>query len=130
MWEESYEWLAPMPDMTFWEKASQRGTKMEKKRKIVQYRERLDKTLSSPDLTDVEILKKHVKSQLLPSSELEDEGVVTFFYLFILVPKCVRCCRYNSWMYRNCRIVPELSSVSNLWTKLNHMVRRHVWEPN
>jgi len=69
---------------------------MEKKRKIVQYRERLDKTLSSPDLTDVEILKKHVKSQLLPSSELEDEGVVTFFYLFILVPKCVRCCRYNS----------------------------------
>lgn len=46
---------------------------MEKKRKIVQYRERLDKTLSSPDLTNVEILKKLVKSQLLPSSELEDE---------------------------------------------------------
>ncbi|XP_024633122.1 uncharacterized protein [Medicago truncatula] len=47
---------------------------MEKKRKIVQYRERLDKTLASPDLTNVEILKKLVKSQLLPSSELEDEG--------------------------------------------------------
>ncbi|KEH41854.1 putative START-like domain-containing protein [Medicago truncatula] len=46
---------------------------MEKKRKIVQYRERLDKTLASPDLTNVEILKKLVKSQLLPSSELEDE---------------------------------------------------------
>lgn len=46
---------------------------MEKKRKIVQYRERLDKTLASPDLTNVEILKKRVKSQLLPSSELEDE---------------------------------------------------------
>lgn len=46
---------------------------MEKKRKIVQYRERLDKTLASPDLTNAEILKKLVKSQLLPSSELEDE---------------------------------------------------------
>lgn len=46
---------------------------MEKKRKIVQYRERLDKTLASPDLTNVEILKKLVKSQLLPSTELEDE---------------------------------------------------------
>lgn len=46
---------------------------MEKKRKIVQYREKLDKTLASPDLTNVEILKKLVKSQLLPSSELEDE---------------------------------------------------------
>ncbi|CAK8571279.1 unnamed protein product [Lathyrus sativus] len=47
---------------------------MEKKRKIVQYRERLDRTLASDDLTNVEILKKLVKSQLLPSSELEDEG--------------------------------------------------------
>ncbi|CAL5207494.1 unnamed protein product [Lathyrus oleraceus] len=47
---------------------------MEKKRKIMQYRERLDRTLASDDLTNVEILKKLVKSQLLPSSELEDEG--------------------------------------------------------
>jgi hypothetical protein len=47
---------------------------MEKKRKIVQYREKLDRTLASPDLTNVEILKNLVKSQLLPSSELEDEG--------------------------------------------------------
>jgi hypothetical protein len=34
----------------------------------------LDRTLASPDLTNVEILKNLVKSQLLPSSELEDEG--------------------------------------------------------
>lgn len=47
---------------------------MEKKRKIVQYRERLDRTLASPDLTNVDILKKLVKSQFQPSSELEDEG--------------------------------------------------------
>ncbi|XP_004497632.1 uncharacterized protein [Cicer arietinum] len=47
---------------------------MEKKQKIVQYREKLDRTLASPDLTNVEILKKLVKSQLLPSPELEDEG--------------------------------------------------------
>jgi len=66
---------------------------MEKKRKIVQYREKLDKTLASPDLTNVEILKKLVKSQLLPSSELEDEGGGNIL-LFILVPKCVRRCRY------------------------------------
>ncbi|TKY53188.1 hypothetical protein E2542_SST24712 [Spatholobus suberectus] len=47
---------------------------MEKKRKIVQYRERLDRTLASPDLTNEEILKKLVRSQLLPSSEPEVEG--------------------------------------------------------
>lgn len=47
---------------------------MEKKRKIVQYRERLDRTLASPDLTNDEILKKLVGSQLPPSSEPEVEG--------------------------------------------------------
>ncbi|KAK7278759.1 hypothetical protein RJT34_23795 [Clitoria ternatea] len=47
---------------------------MEKKRKIVQYRERLDRTLASPDLTDDEILKKLVRSQLIPSSEPDVEG--------------------------------------------------------
>lgn len=45
---------------------------MEKKRKIVQYRGRPDRTLALPDLTNVEMLKKLVKSQLLPSSELEE----------------------------------------------------------
>lgn len=43
---------------------------MEKKRKILQYRERLDRTLASPDLTNDEKLKKLVKSQLLHSSEV------------------------------------------------------------
>ncbi|KAI4348856.1 hypothetical protein L6164_009526 [Bauhinia variegata] len=47
---------------------------MEKKRKIVQYRERLDKTLASPDLTNEDILKTLVKKQLLQSSEGEIEG--------------------------------------------------------
>ncbi|RDX88569.1 hypothetical protein CR513_29825, partial [Mucuna pruriens] len=51
-----------------------RDAKMEKKRKIVQYRERLDRTLASPDLTNDEILKKLVRSQLPPSSEPEVEG--------------------------------------------------------
>ncbi|KAK7268117.1 hypothetical protein RIF29_20804 [Crotalaria pallida] len=46
---------------------------MEKKRKIVQYRERLDRTLASPDLTNDEMLKSLVKSQLLHSSEPEVE---------------------------------------------------------
>ncbi|KAF7804215.1 START-2 domain protein [Senna tora] len=44
---------------------------MEKKQKIVQYRERLYNTLCSPDLTNEEILKTLVKSQLLNSSEHE-----------------------------------------------------------
>jgi len=48
--------------------------KMEKKRKIVQYRERLDRTLASPDLTNDDLLKKLVRSQLLPSPEPEVEG--------------------------------------------------------
>lgn len=56
---------------------------MEEKRKIVQYRERLDRTLASPDLTNVEILKKLVKSQLQPSSELEDEGYITLLNFFL-----------------------------------------------
>ncbi|KAL5067523.1 hypothetical protein RYX36_018410 [Vicia faba] len=47
---------------------------MEKKRKIVQYRERLDRTLALPDLTNVEMLKNLVKSQLIHLSEQEDEG--------------------------------------------------------
>ncbi|KAL4395502.1 hypothetical protein AHAS_Ahas02G0258400 [Arachis hypogaea] len=38
---------------------------MEKKQKIVQYRERLDRTLASPDLTNDEMLKRLVESQLL-----------------------------------------------------------------
>lgn len=47
---------------------------MEKKPKIVQYRERLDRTLASPDLTNDEMLKKLVESQLICSSEPEVEG--------------------------------------------------------
>lgn len=47
---------------------------MVKKRKIVQYRERLDRTLASLDLTNDEILKKLVESQLPRSSEPEIEG--------------------------------------------------------
>ncbi|XP_019426400.1 PREDICTED: uncharacterized protein LOC109334869 isoform X2 [Lupinus angustifolius] len=48
--------------------------KMEKKRKIVQYRERLDKTLASADLTNDQMLKTLVESQFLPSSKQEVEG--------------------------------------------------------
>ncbi|CAL0310019.1 unnamed protein product [Lupinus luteus] len=47
---------------------------MEKKRKIVQYRERLDKTLASPNLTNDQMLKTLVESQFLPSSQQEIEG--------------------------------------------------------
>ncbi|KAL2327330.1 hypothetical protein Fmac_020757 [Flemingia macrophylla] len=66
-----------VPGLTFREKACSTfstDTKMTIKRKIVQYRERLDKTLTSLDLTNDEILKKLVRSQLPPSSEPEVEG--------------------------------------------------------
>ena len=38
------------------------------------YRDRLDKTLSCHDLTDVETLGTLVKDQILRSSEVENEG--------------------------------------------------------
>ncbi|XP_027938862.1 uncharacterized protein LOC114193313 isoform X2 [Vigna unguiculata] len=47
---------------------------MVKKGNIVQYRERLDKSLALPDLTDEQILKTLVKSQLQGSSKVEIEG--------------------------------------------------------
>lgn len=47
---------------------------MEKKQKITQYRERLDKTLALPDLENKETLKTLVKNQLLHSSEDETNG--------------------------------------------------------
>ncbi|BBH07549.1 hypothetical protein Prudu_019518 [Prunus dulcis] len=48
--------------------------KMEKTQKITQYRERLDKTLASPNLTNKEALKLLVKNQLIRSSKNEIEG--------------------------------------------------------
>lgn len=51
-----------------------RDAKMEMKPNTMQYRERLDKTLSSPDLTNVEMLEALVKNQLYRSSEPEIEG--------------------------------------------------------
>ncbi|KAH9674258.1 polyketide cyclase/dehydrase/lipid transport superfamily protein [Citrus sinensis] len=47
---------------------------MEKKPKIAQYRERLDKTLASPELTNEETLKMLVKNQLMHSSLDGNEG--------------------------------------------------------
>lgn len=47
---------------------------MEKKREIAQYRERLDKTLASPELTNEETLKMLVKDQLIHSSLDGNEG--------------------------------------------------------
>ncbi|KAL6273277.1 hypothetical protein ACE6H2_023969 [Prunus campanulata] len=47
---------------------------MEKTQKITQYRERLDKTLASPNLTNKEALKLLVKKQLIRSSENEIGG--------------------------------------------------------
>lgn len=47
---------------------------MEKKHKITQYRERLDRTLASPKLTNAESLKSLVKNQILQSSGQETEG--------------------------------------------------------
>nr|XP_015870730.2 uncharacterized protein LOC107407909 isoform X1 [Ziziphus jujuba var. spinosa]XP_024925672.2 uncharacterized protein LOC107407909 isoform X1 [Ziziphus jujuba var. spinosa]XP_048321616.1 uncharacterized protein LOC107407909 isoform X1 [Ziziphus jujuba var. spinosa] len=47
---------------------------MEKKRKIVQYRERLDKTLTSPYLSNAETLTVLVKNQFLRSSGQDNEG--------------------------------------------------------
>ncbi|PON42076.1 START-like domain containing protein [Parasponia andersonii] len=47
---------------------------MDKKHNIVQYRERLDRTLASPKLTNVKTLKSLVKNQILQSSGQETEG--------------------------------------------------------
>ncbi|KAJ7975894.1 Polyketide cyclase/dehydrase and lipid transport superfamily protein [Quillaja saponaria] len=47
---------------------------MEKKQNITQYRERLDKTLASPDLKNKEILKTLIQKQLCHSSGQELEG--------------------------------------------------------
>ncbi|XP_022743163.1 uncharacterized protein LOC111294196 isoform X2 [Durio zibethinus] len=46
---------------------------MEKKRVISQYRERLDKTLSSAELTDSDMLKTLVKNQILRNAQDEKE---------------------------------------------------------
>ncbi|URE18025.1 hypothetical protein MUK42_13188 [Musa troglodytarum] len=48
--------------------------KMEKKRKILEQRERLDKTLALPDLANEEYIKSLVKNQLLQSSLSHFEG--------------------------------------------------------
>ncbi|KAF4402052.1 hypothetical protein G4B88_017564 [Cannabis sativa] len=48
--------------------------KMDKRHNITKYRERLDRTLSSPKLTDAESLKSLVKNQILQSSGKETEG--------------------------------------------------------
>ncbi|KAM6547782.1 hypothetical protein CsatB_019458 [Cannabis sativa] len=47
---------------------------MDKRHNITKYRERLDRTLSSPKLTDAESLKSLVKNQILQSSGKETEG--------------------------------------------------------
>lgn len=47
---------------------------MGKKQKITQYRERLDRTLASPKLTNLESLKELVKNQVRQSSGQETEG--------------------------------------------------------
>ncbi|XLT08157.1 hypothetical protein HN51_053950 [Arachis hypogaea] len=53
--------------------------KMEKKREIVEYRERLDNTLASPHMTNYHMLKNLVQTQLLHSSKQQEfyqgEGV-------------------------------------------------------
>lgn len=49
---------------------------MEKTSKITQYRERLDKTLASPDLKNGERLKTLVKDQLLHSTKDETKGYI------------------------------------------------------
>ncbi|GMY18922.1 iron-sulfur cluster co-chaperone protein hscb, mitochondrial [Fagus crenata] len=49
---------------------------MEKRRKITQYRERLDKTPASPDLKNEERLKTLVKDQLLLSSKMKPKKLI------------------------------------------------------
>lgn len=52
---------------------------MQKKGEISEYREKLDKTLSSPELTDHESLKSLLRNQLCSSS-----GMFFFFCAFIV----------------------------------------------
>lgn len=60
----SYFWL-----LLLWD------TKMEGKENITEYRDKLDKTLKSDDLCNVEFLKKLVENQLSKSSQHEDQGL-------------------------------------------------------
>lgn len=48
---------------------------MEGKENITEYRDKLDKTLKSDDLCNVEFLKKLVENQLSKSSQHEDQGL-------------------------------------------------------
>ncbi|KAK6942515.1 hypothetical protein RJ641_027892 [Dillenia turbinata] len=48
--------------------------RMDGKQKIIQYRERLDKSLASPHLTERQSLKEIVKNQLCRSSQVEIDG--------------------------------------------------------
>lgn len=58
-------------------------TKMREDSMISQYRNRLDKTLSSPDLTNVETLKILVKDQIVNSSKVQPEGWIEIFFMNI-----------------------------------------------
>jgi hypothetical protein len=53
---------------------------MEKKKMIMELRGRLDKTLTSPDLVNIDSLRSLVKSQILRSG-LEGLKVVKFSFL-------------------------------------------------
>lgn len=53
---------------------------MEKKGKIFQYRERLDKTLASLELANKDSLKRLVKNQIQGFSPKETEGLYSLKY--------------------------------------------------
>lgn len=52
---------------------------MEGKENITEYRDKLDKTLKSDDLCNVEFLKKLVENQLSKSSQHEDQGLYSYY---------------------------------------------------
>ena len=56
---------------------------MVKSEKITQYRERLDRTLASPKLTNEGSLKSLVKNQILQSSGKDTEGGCSLSALFL-----------------------------------------------
>ena len=53
---------------------------MEGKENISRYRDKLDKTLMSPDLSDVESLKILVGNQMSNSLQGEDQGCIVSLY--------------------------------------------------
>ncbi|KAK7337338.1 hypothetical protein VNO77_17905 [Canavalia gladiata] len=96
------EWLRNFNMSEFIGARLARYKRMAEKGNIVQYRERLDNTLASPDLTNDQILKTLVKSQLQCSSKVETQG--TGYEEKVIETKTAELCNFLD-MLRSASVV-------------------------